>query len=82
MDRNYAEEMAYCEGDTDNVFKKLDKVIKDNYQGKKQTFVKKEVVYWELKDGKKIDIDTMSEQHLKNVLKLIVTKNLLKQKTT
>jgi hypothetical protein len=80
MDRNYADEMAYCEGDSDHVFKKLDKTIKDNYLGKRQTSVKKETVYWELKDGNKIDIDTMSEQHLKNVLKLIVTKNLLKNK--
>lgn len=42
----------------------------------------KERVYWEGKDGKKIDIDTMSETYAKNVLKLIVTRGLLKDKLT
>ena len=40
----------------------------------------KEVVYWELKDGKQIDIDQMIIEHLRNVLKLIVNKKLLKEK--
>ena len=38
------------------------------------------VVYWELKDGKQIDIDQMTIEHLRNVLKLIVNKKLLKEK--
>ena len=40
----------------------------------------KEVVYWELKDGKQIDIDQMTVEHLRNALKLIVNKKLLKEK--
>ena len=83
MDRNYAEEMAYCDGDIEKIFKKLknkDFVYKAERMIPKENKIVKEAVYWELKDGKKVDIDTMSEQHLKNVLKLIVTKNLLKDK--
>ena len=78
MDRNYAEEMAYCDGDVLKIYGDLPKKWKN--QTSKPNEIKKEVVYWQLKDGKKIDIDTMSEQHLKNVLKLIVTKGLLKDK--
>jgi hypothetical protein len=32
----------------------------------------KEVLYWTMKNGKKIDIDQMSENHLRNTLKMIV----------
>ena len=78
MDRNYAEEMAYCDGDFLKIYGDLPKKWKNKIHKPKE--IKKEPVYWELKDGKKIDIDTMSEQHLKNVLKLIVTKGLLKDK--
>ena len=78
MDRNYAEEMAYCDGDVLKIYGDLPKKWKNKINKPKE--IKKEPVYWELKDGKKIDIDTMSEQHLKNVLKLIVTKCLLKDK--
>ena len=28
--------------------------------------------YWTMKDGKKIDVDDMTESHLRNVLKLII----------
>ena len=87
MNRNYAEEMAYCDGDVDNMFKNLKNnnftnEIKRMQSKTTQTIIKKEkeVVFWELKDGKKIDIDTMTEQHLKNILKLIVTRGLLKDK--
>jgi hypothetical protein len=31
--------------------------------------------YWTMKDGKKIDVDDMTESHLKNVLKLLLTRN-------
>ena len=87
MDRNYAEEMASCDGDVDNMFKNLKNnnftnEIKRMQSKTTQTIIKKEkeVVFWELKDGKKIDIDTMTEQHLKNILKLIVRRGLLKDK--
>jgi len=32
----------------------------------------KEIVYWKTKDGKKVSIDDMDTNHLKNVLKMIV----------
>ncbi len=35
----------------------------------------KETIYWTTKDGKKIDIDEMSVEHLINVLKMIVRQN-------
>jgi len=38
-----------------------------------------EIVYWTTKDGQKIDIMTMDENHLRNVLKMIV-KNSNKHK--
>jgi len=78
MDRNYAEEMAYCEGDVMEIYGNLPEKWKN--QKSKPIERKKEVVYWELRDGEKVDIDKMSEQHLRNVLKLIVTKSLLKDK--
>tara|TARA_R110000822_G_scaffold147_1_gene661 strand:+ start:251 stop:457 length:207 start_codon:yes stop_codon:yes gene_type:complete len=28
--------------------------------------------YWKMKDGKKIDVDDMTESHLRNVLKMIL----------
>jgi len=28
--------------------------------------------YWTMKDGKKIDVDNMTESHLRNVLKMIL----------
>jgi hypothetical protein len=35
--------------------------------------------YWTMKNGKKIDVDEMTEDHLRNVLKLIIKRN---QQTT
>ena len=32
----------------------------------------KDKIYWTMKNGTKIDIDDMTEEHLKNVLKMIV----------
>jgi len=37
--------------------------------------MKKNKYYWTMKNGKKIDVDDMSEQHLRNVLKLILKRN-------
>ena len=31
--------------------------------------------YWTMKDGNKIDVDDMTENHLRNVLKLILKRN-------
>ena len=31
--------------------------------------------YWTMKDGNKIDVDDMTESHLKNVLKLLLRRN-------
>lgn len=36
---------------------------------------KKKKVYWETKDGKKINIDDMDIEYLRNTLKMIVRKN-------
>ncbi len=40
---------------------------------------KKEVVYWETKDGKKLNIDEMSIEHLRNIVKNIVKKREFKE---
>jgi hypothetical protein len=32
----------------------------------------KETVYWTMKNGQKIDVDTMDIQHLRNTLKMII----------
>jgi hypothetical protein len=32
----------------------------------------KETVYWTMKNGQKIDVDTMDVQHLRNTLKMII----------
>ena len=42
-----------------------------------------ETIYWTTRDGSKIDVDTMSTEHLRNTLKFIVKQNqsLVKSKT-
>ncbi len=32
-------------------------------------------LYWTMKDGEKIDVDQMTESHLRNVLKLIIRRS-------
>ena len=34
-----------------------------------------EKLYWTMKDGEKIDIDQMTESHLRNTLKLIIRRS-------
>jgi hypothetical protein len=34
-----------------------------------------EKLYWTMKDGTKIDVDDMTESHLRNVLKLIIRRS-------
>lgn len=34
--------------------------------------MKNEIIYWKMKSGKMIDINLMDENHLRNVLKMIV----------
>jgi hypothetical protein len=43
--------------------------------------MKTEIIYWTTKDGNKINIDEMSIEHLRNTLKLIVSKNQSIKKT-
>ncbi len=40
----------------------------------------KRIILWTMKNGNKIDIDDMTIQHLRNVLKMIVIKNKSIQK--
>ena len=40
-----------------------------------------EKVYWTMRDGKQIDIDEMSVQHLRNTLKMIVRNSQKRKKT-
>lgn len=42
--------------------------------------IKTDVVYWKTRDGKKISIDDMSEQHAKNALKLIIKRSKKRNK--
>ena len=37
--------------------------------------------YWTMKNGEKIDVDEMSEDHLRNVLKLIIRRVEAKEKS-
>ena len=36
-------------------------------------------IYWTMKNGDKIDVDEMSEQHLRNVLKLILRRKTMSE---
>lgn len=58
------------------------KVRKEFFKTEKQPIlnIKKEIIYWEGKDGQKIDIDTMTLEYMRNILKIIIRKNLLKDK--
>lgn len=40
-----------------------------------------ETVYWTMKNGQKIDVDTMDIQHLRNTLKMII-KNQVRVRAT
>ena len=39
-----------------------------------------EKIYWTMKNGKKIDIDQMTKDHLRNILKMIVRNNDINNK--
>lgn len=39
-------------------------------------------IYWKTKDGKRIDVDTMSKEHLKNSLKMLIRKEESKKKSS
>lgn len=39
-------------------------------------------LYWTMKNGQQIDIDEMSESHLRNTLKMIVRNSQVKPKVT
>lgn len=40
-----------------------------------------EKLYWTTKSGKKIDVDEMSENHLRNVLKMIIRSSMKPSKS-
>jgi hypothetical protein len=42
--------------------------------------MEKEIIYWKQKNGKLISVDDMTEDHLRNVLKLIIKNNQLVEK--
>lgn len=71
MDWQFATEEAYIEqGNLERVRKSpKPKVVKQKME--------KNIVYWEQKNGQKIDIDTMTIEHLRNTLKMIVSRKLL-----
>lgn len=78
MDHKYAWDEAYCSQEHITTESEL-KAIKRIEKNKKAKPVKS-TVYWELANEQKIDIDTMTIEHLRNTLKLIVTRGLLKDK--
>ena len=41
-----------------------------------------EKTYWTMKNGQKIDVDTMTVQHLKNTLKMIINNQVRVQVST
>jgi hypothetical protein len=41
-----------------------------------------EKTYWTMKNGQKIDVDTMTVQHLKNTLKMIINNRVRVQVST
>lgn len=77
MDHEYARDEAYCDYARELSERNKGITVKAVIPHRKST---EDSVYWELGDGKKVNIDLMSVTHLRNVLKLIVRKNLLKDK--
>lgn len=59
---------------------RLNKKAQKEFFKTTREYVYNEITYWETKDGKKVNIDEMSIEHLRNTLKLIVNKKLLKEK--
>jgi hypothetical protein len=39
-----------------------------------------ETVYWTMRNGQKIDVDTMDTQHLRNTLKMVIRANRAQSK--
>lgn len=79
MDSEYANK-AFEEFDPSWNEKEYQKAEKEAKKSLGKLPTKKEPVYWESKNGDKIVIDDMSEAYVKNVLKLIITRGLLKDK--
>ena len=51
-----------------------------SYKEPKKKILKEKVkVFWEIKNGDLIDIDNMTIEHLRNTLKMIVTRDLIKK---
>lgn len=75
MDNNFEEEEAYLP-------KEDHKKVAYRKPKKRQELPKEEVerpiVYWKRSGGKDLNIDHMSEEHLRNALRFIVTNDLLK----
>lgn len=76
MDHKFAAEEAYISQNEVSA-----SCSPKSYSPRKQ-YRKSPPVFWELKNGDKIDIDLMSVDHLRNTLKLIVNNGLLKEKIT
>lgn len=45
-----------------------------------QTFfpMQKETVYWTMRNGQQIDVDKMTEEHLRNTLKMLIRNDAIK----
>jgi hypothetical protein len=79
MDHNFAEEEAYLSQEDQ-------KKVAYRKPKKRQELPKKEVerpvVYWKRSGGKDLNVDHMSQEHLRNALRFIVTNDLLKTKSS
>lgn len=84
MDNNFATEEAFCCKDQEKLYEKHLKSAYNTIDVDKNKSLNKSLskapVYWELANGKLIDIDTMTIEHLRNVLKLVISRGLLKDK--
>ena len=73
MDWKFATEEAYIEQGNlkRDEYRNSKKVTRTKVKAKMPT------VYWKQKNGELIDIDTMTIEHLRNTLKMIVSRKLL-----
>jgi hypothetical protein len=44
--------------------------------------MEKEIIYWETKNGQKINVDEMSLEHLRNILKMLIKSKFTTKKNT
>lgn len=81
MDHNFANEEGYVEKHIGELYGHLPNKWKQESLSRPKTLKPKETVFWG-KGDKKIDIDKMTDTHLRHALKFVITNKLIEREKT